>query len=67
MSNYTHGKESMRTAAYEWGFEKGEQAERERILSLLDSKCNCHPDSAYCWAAKAIALIMGDEVASETR
>jgi len=25
-----------RSAAFEWGFEKGEQAERERIIKLLE-------------------------------
>lgn len=26
---------SERTSAYEWGFEKGEQAERERVIKLI--------------------------------
>lgn len=34
------------TAAYEWGYEKGEQAERERIISdILETEWKCgHPD-----------------------
>lgn len=27
-----------RSAAFEWGFEKGEQAERERIIQLLEEE-----------------------------
>jgi len=28
----------VRSATYEWGFEKGEQAERERIIKLLEEE-----------------------------
>jgi hypothetical protein len=27
-----------RSAAFEWGFEKGEQSERERIIKLLEEE-----------------------------
>lgn len=33
---YTLGKESMRTAAFEWGLESGQALERERIIKLLE-------------------------------
>jgi len=35
---YTLGQHSMRTAAYEWGFEKGVDTERERIIKLLEKE-----------------------------
>lgn len=58
-----------RSAAYEWGFEKGEQAERERIIELINEKF-CHmygeEESDYCECVteietwKVIALIKGE-------
>jgi hypothetical protein len=55
----------MRTAAYEWGFEKGEQAERERIIKLLDDNHTwawqhdpVSQDS--CASCESIALIKGE-------
>ncbi len=65
---YTLGKHSMRTAAYEWGFEKGEQAERERIIKLIEDsirECECvKVGMNYCrhrsTELEIIALIKGE-------
>lgn len=39
----------------------GAKHEQDRIIKLLEAKCKCSPDSAYCWAAKSIALIKGEK------
>lgn len=52
-----------RSAAFEWGFEKGEQAERERIIKLLEEAepCECNPSWSYrCDTHFRIALIKGE-------
>jgi hypothetical protein len=51
-----------RSAAYEWGFEKGELAERERIIKLLseeDALNSCFQESDIV-LPKLIALIKGE-------
>ena len=65
---YTLGQHSMRTAAYEWGFEKGEQAERERIIGdILESEWKCgHSDcdadkTEVCYPRQELfAIIRGE-------
>jgi hypothetical protein len=51
------------TAEYEWGFEKGVDTERERIIKLLESKTGCgyeHYETEKCFC-EAVELIKGSE------
>jgi len=51
-----------RSAAFEWGFEKGEQAERERIIQLLQEaidKAELYAEETY-GLFEAIELIEGE-------
>jgi hypothetical protein len=54
-----------RSAAFEWGFEKGEQAERERIIKLLEKEQQeLVIDQNHNGAAvlrDVVALIKGEE------
>lgn len=56
---------SERTSAYEWGFEKGKQAELERIIKLLDGNHTWafqHDPASQdsCASCESIALIKGE-------
>ena len=54
-----------RSAAFEWGFEKGEQAERERIIKLLEANEMLKETKLKKWVFAqgfryAVALIKGE-------